>query len=363
MASASAAAAAVHKSIYLVIAHGSEVLVGFNENDPIAARPKVPAGCELVLFESCGGYLPTSVDCPLIQLFQDKAARDALEHPALSSSLFKKRMGLPPRVYREGNPHPEINLTLQTSWEKGKCDGYKIYSIMKSGTYKYPLTAENFPPMSRQAGLEKCRVPLPIADPTCHKYASLYTAAAARTTIRDAFTGSVLPTVEEVKPSRGAVGYTYPDMLLSDFLAEMRRRDPGPSIFYIITCRGIPAAMRKLAKYHDAVAKIHAISPKRIVLADNIVAVSPESPVVITAKKKSTGASTRKKTVVAASGRRSPVVNSIESVKLVPIRKKNKEVRSINWNRREAKKETRRRQTRRKEKRLAWMEETLASHS
>ena len=76
-----AAAAGPPKSIYLVIAHGHEVIRGFDEPDPIAARPVVPADTEIVLFESCAGSLPSVIDCPLIKLFSTETNRALLEQP------------------------------------------------------------------------------------------------------------------------------------------------------------------------------------------------------------------------------------------------------------------------------------------
>lgn len=274
-----AAVAGPPKSIYLVIAHGHEVIRGFNEPDPIAARPVVPADTEIVLFESCGGTLPSIIDCPLIKLFSDgtPAGRALLERPYEfpNPKILKEKLGLPPRLYRPGERHPEINLTPQASWNKGPCDAMGIgdvYAILKSGTYKYPFTARTFPTLGTEtarAYYASCGKSIPLPDRECVKYVTFYNSNTYKTTIPMAFEGSVLPTPYEVKPT-GGVTYMAPDILLSDFIDVMRYRDPNPSIFYIITCRVIPEAVKKLFEYHkNTIAKIKKASPDRPLLPIN----------------------------------------------------------------------------------------------
>lgn len=367
-----AASAAPEKSVYLVFAHGSEVLVGFNENDPIAARPTVPDGIELVLFESCGGYLPTSVDSRLIKLFQDTSAptREMLENPGVlfTAKTFKDKIGLPRRVYRPGQPHPEIDLTLQASWSKGKCSGLEtdVYSIMKSGTYEYPLTDANFPPITAYENLDYCMVPLPIADPEYRKYAALYTEASYKKTIRNAFVGSVLPTMAEVNPS-GSAGYRHKPMHLSKFLAEMRLRTGGrPAVIYIITCRAIPPGMMSYFEYHKGTfAKIKKASPERPRMENNIdpyavrKAVLAEAASAVAAAAKSHSPKNKRIAATAAKSSkgirlRSPVMNaSLEEIP-VSIRRK---IKSRSKARRAAAKESAERRRTRKAKRLVMMEE------
>lgn len=275
-----AAAAGPPKSIYLVIAHGHEVIRGFNEPDPIAARPVVPADTEIVLFESCAGSLPSVIDCPLIKLFSDgtPAGRALLERPYEfpNPKILKEKIGLPPRLYRTGDRHPEIGLTLQASWNKGPCEEMGIgdvYAILKSGTYKYPFTTRTFPSLGTEtarAYYSSCGKSIPLPDRDCAKYVTFYNESTYKATIPLAFEGSVLPTPYEVKPKGGAA-YMIPSILLSDFIAEMRERDPNPSIFYIITCRVIPEAVKELFEYHkNTIAKIKKASPERPVLPINM---------------------------------------------------------------------------------------------
>ena len=263
------------KSIYLVIAHGDEVLVGFNQNDPIEARPNVPANTEIVLFEHCSGYLPSVIDCPLMKLFMDKTAEKLLENPndLLTKATLKNKIGLPPRLYKEGQKHPEINLTLQASWSEGKCFEDDMYSIMKSGTYKFPLTNENFPPLGEEYNrryYSMCGAKMPHRDKDCHKYVAFYTDKNYKEVIPQAFTGSVLPTIKDIKP-RGNPAYMIKAIYLSDFIKKMKEIDPNPSIFYIITCRAIPKAAKNLLQYHkNVVPSILAYSPRRMSLANNV---------------------------------------------------------------------------------------------
>ena len=267
------------KSIYLVIAHGHEIIKGFNEPDPIAARPEVPADTEIVLFESCGGVLPSIIDCPLIKLFSDgtAAGRELLEKPYAfpNPKILKEKLGLPPRLYRAGDRHPEIGLTLQASWSKGGCkdlDIKNVHAIVKSGTYKYPFTSRTFPPLGKditRSYYARCGMSIPVTDHACVKYVTFYNESTYKATIPMAFDGSVYPTPDEVRPKGGA-DYMVPTVNLSDFIAEMRERDPNPSIFYIITCRAIPEAVKELFEYHkNTIAKIKEASPERPVLSIN----------------------------------------------------------------------------------------------
>ena len=110
---------------------------------------------------------------------------------------------------------------------------------------------------------------IPVTDYDCAKYATFYTDSTYKAIIPQAFEGSVLPTPDEVRPKGGAA-YMVPSILLSDFIAEMRERDPNPSIFYIITCRVIPEAVKELFEYHkNTIAKIKAASPDRPTLPIN----------------------------------------------------------------------------------------------
>ena len=263
------------KSIYLVIAHGDEVLVGFNQNDPIAARPDVPANTEIVLFEHCGGFLPSVIDCPLMKLFMDKSAEKLLENPndLLTAQTLKTKIGLPPRLYKEGQKHPEINLTLQASWSEGKCNSEDMYSIIKSGTYKYPLTDDTFPPLGEEYErryYSMCGAKFPHRDRDCNKYVGFYTDKTYKRIIPEAFEGSVLPTPNDVKP-RGGAAFMVKSIYLSDFIKKMKEIDPAPSVFYIITCRAIPKAAKSILKYHkNVVPSILAYSPRRLSIANNV---------------------------------------------------------------------------------------------
>lgn len=265
--------AAPKKSIYLVIAHGDEVLVGFNQNDPMEARPEVPADTEIVLFEHCSGFLPSVIDCPLMKLFMDKSAENLLNNPndLLTKATLKNKIGLPPRLYKAGQKHPEINLTLQASWPEGKCERENMYSIMKSGTYKFPLTAESFPPLGEEYNrryYSMCGAKMPHKDKDCHKYVAFYTDKNYKSVIREAFKGSVFP--KDVKPT-GNGAFMVKAIYLSDFIKKMKEIDSGPSIFYIITCRAIPKAAKSILKYHkNVIPSILARSPKRLSIANNV---------------------------------------------------------------------------------------------
>jgi hypothetical protein len=257
------------KSIYLVIGHGDEVLVGIEDEDPMEARPTVPANTEIVLFEHCGGRLPTIIDCPLMKLFMDtsNAGRSLLENPnlGLGASKIKNKIGLPPRVYRAGEKHPEINLTLQASWSKGKVLNKETYSIMKSGTYKYPLTTDNFPAFgnSNNYGISR-----PLTNADCKKFSAIYTKDDYKRIIPQAFEGSVFPEASSIRPKGPA--FMVPSIYLSDFIKKMKEIDPNPSIFYIITCRALPKKAQNYLKYHSkSIKNIRALSPSRPPLAVN----------------------------------------------------------------------------------------------
>jgi hypothetical protein len=210
-----------------------------------------------------------------MKLFMDKSAESLLENPnhLPHAATLKNKIGLPPRLYKAGQKHPEINLTLQASWPEGKCERENMYSIMKSGTYKFPLTNVNFPPLGEEYSrryYSMCGARLPHKDKDCHKYVAFYTDTNYKSVIPQAFKGSILPTPKDVKPS-GNGAFMIKAIYLSDFIKKMKEIDSGPSIFYIITCRAIPKAAKNLLKYHkNVVPSILAHSPRRMSIANNV---------------------------------------------------------------------------------------------
>jgi len=205
---------------FLILGHGQEDVVDFEE------RPILPAGYTLITIAECGIITLEEDVCPLVEAFSQDINRPVFLNPnAHKSSIEGFMRGKPIHIYRAGMKYPKLEIQFFLDWPTERNT-----KIMKSGTYKFPLSAADFQIGTGSTFSEKM---FKMIGP----YIGFMKNLPADFDAKLMFDGSILPTtttvVSEIEKNKSSgtlkSKLTIP---LEDVL-----RVGGPGVYYYVVCR------------------------------------------------------------------------------------------------------------------------------
>jgi hypothetical protein len=215
------AAAATASNSFLILGHGEETIVDFDD------RPVLEDKYTLVTIEECGIVTTRRDVCPLVEAFSQEANKEIFADPRTHKSTIEGFMnGKGIHIYSPGMKYPNLNIQFFLDWKKGG-DADNV-EIMKSGTYKFPISAEDFqigPGATFQDRMFKLIGP----------YDGVFEILPADYSAEEMYGGSVYPTLENIKEylekRRSARG------LKRSIPLQEAMKAGGPGVYYYVVCR------------------------------------------------------------------------------------------------------------------------------
>ena len=226
---------------YLLQGHGTESPVKFEE------RAKVPPGVVIVHQTTCGMPVYTSDTCNKILAFMN--TNNHVLDPVRYKADIEAAFGTGLRIYTAGMHMPSLSVTFLNTHLIQVNDMENVYTIIKSGVYKYPISFDAIK-MSDISGdildVGNCSITgkihnliLPITD----------TIATQRKILKAAYRGSIFPgetAVNEIPASaiRQIVLGEDDSTSLSRLYTIGEIIDMlGGGVYYLNTCRSIMGEM------------------------------------------------------------------------------------------------------------------------
>jgi hypothetical protein len=233
-----AAAAAGEPPIYLILGHGHETMVNFND------RERLPEGYSLVTYSESGNASFMDEVCKTVGLFQDESQKDMLSDPRENKDELERALNHPVHVYKPGHLIPSLDITSLTSWSFSQGRG-QFYQFMRSGVFTFPLQKWSFRspyfklPKEKedllatnenlQRNIAQCGENIVVMDWSEFK----------GNTLDKLYEGAVYPSEEKVKSlskydsiqSTVGVGSAF-SISLADLMKKL-----GPGVYYYVICR------------------------------------------------------------------------------------------------------------------------------
>jgi hypothetical protein len=224
----------VKKDAHIIIGHGVEDIIDFN------SRSRIPMGYTLVTLAECGIVTNADDVCPMVEAFTDIQNKDMFENPFLHRDKIRSLLGGKDiHIYNEGQLYPKLNVQLFTDFNHGK-----HIEVVKSGTYKFPLRAEEF---------------LKGNGTFCqqffwklNRYKGFSQTLPDDYSARDMFSGSIKPSLDEVERVIRETPDSRRIKLRLTFPLEDIFKAGGPAIYYFVVCRS-PTGVLSPARYVERV--------------------------------------------------------------------------------------------------------------
>jgi hypothetical protein len=207
----------VKKDAHIIIGHGVEDIVDFN------SRNRMPIGYTLVTLAECGIVTTSNEVCPMVEAFTKIENKDMFENPFLHKVEIKSLLGgNDVHIYKEGQLYPKLNIQLFTDFNHGK-------EVTKSGTYKFPLEADDF---LKGDGTFCERFFWKLG-----KYKGFAKTLPDDYSVRDMFSNSIKPTLGEVEELLSETSNS--DIIKSRLTIGLEEifKAGGPGVYYYVVCR------------------------------------------------------------------------------------------------------------------------------
>jgi hypothetical protein len=215
-------AAGLGTDSFLILGHGQEDIVDFNE------RPELPAGYTLVTIAECGVVTLEEDVCPLVEAFGQETNRHIFANPIANSTAIETFMrGKQIHIYTAGNKYPKLEIQYFLDWPTERNT-----KITKSGTYKFPLDPAKFQIAPGATFMDRL---FKLIGP----YKGFMKGLPDDFSPKEMFEGSMFPTLDFVEAAVNA----DPKPNSSDLKEQLTKpleevfEAGGPGIYYYVVCR------------------------------------------------------------------------------------------------------------------------------
>jgi hypothetical protein len=202
---------------YLILGHGTESLIDFND------RPQIPEGIRLVTIAECGSITTRDEVCPMVEAFTRQENSEILGNPQAHKETIKGFLnGKDFHYYKEGDKYPKLTLQMFLDWPSDT-----ETEVFKSGTYTFPLESETCNTLFKKIG--------PYKDGR-----KLFERLIPDDYMSDfMYKGSIKPLqseVDEILQNTKNVNILKKSLTVS---LEDIFKTGGPGIYYYVVCRSI----------------------------------------------------------------------------------------------------------------------------
>jgi hypothetical protein len=123
--------------IYLILGHGTEKIVNFNE------REQLPDGYNLITYSEAGNASYMEEVCRSLEIFNNPELETILTEPIENKLELEHTLNKTIHIYKPGNHIPELMISPMSYWSfsQGVVD---YYQFIRSGVYKFPIQDKTF---------------------------------------------------------------------------------------------------------------------------------------------------------------------------------------------------------------------------
>lgn len=224
---------------YIILGHGLENTKEFEE------RARIPEGITLVTFAECGIVTTKDEVCPMIEAFTKAENKEILENPLLHKGEIRQFLnGKDIHIYLPGDLYPSLEIQMFLDWPEEKA-----ITIMKSGTYKFPIDAAE---IQIGEGNTFCDRLFKTIGP----YKGAFTQRLPEDYSSELmFHGSIKPTTEEVNGllADSERNFSANRAFVKQFIPKLKAKlrftledvftRGGPGVYYYVVCREPPDVM------------------------------------------------------------------------------------------------------------------------